>query len=417
MKVTLTVTSGPHEGQEFVFEEHDTFLVGRATHAHFSLPRKDLFFSRTHFMIEVNPPRCRITDMNSRNGTLVNGEPIASEDLDDGDVIQGGYTALTVRIDGVAPTQDTHHAVRQTGDDSSTPSQSQPPESALPGMQTEEFLSGQKLFAGYRLVRELGRGGMGVVYLAESEDHHLSVAIKMMNPGQSIPQRDIDLFLREGKVLSQLNHPGILRYFESGEFDGRFYIATEYVPGRNVGLLLEEQGPLPVRRAVGIICQLLDALDYAHRQGFVHRDIKPGNLMIKNIGDFDIIKLTDFGLAKVYQSMRSSGLTFEGEMGGSFAFAAPEQITDFRSAKPASDLYSVAATLYTLLTNQHVYDFPKTVSGIVLKLLHEDPVPIETRGVNLPPAIIPLIHRGLARDPKQRFGSAREMRKSLFHFV
>lgn len=417
MKVTLTVTSGPHEGKEFAFEEHDTFLVGRATHAHFSLPRKDLYFSRTHFMIEVNPPRCRITDMDSRNGTLVNGELITSEDLNDGDVIQGGYTALTVRIDGVAPVQDTRHAVRQTAEDSSTPSESQPPERAEPDAQTQEFLSGQKLFAGYRLTRELGRGGMGVVYLAESHDHNLPVAIKMMNPGQAIPQRDIDLFLREGRVLSQLNHPGILRYFDSGEFDGRFYIATEYVPGRNVGSLLDEQGPLPVRRAVGIICQLLDALDYAHRQGFVHRDIKPGNLMLKNIGDFDIIKLTDFGLAKVYQSMRSSGLTFEGEMGGSFAFAAPEQITDFRSAKPASDLYSVAATLYTLLTNHHVYDFPKTVSGIVLKLLHEDPVPIETRGVNLPPAIIPLIHRGLARDPKQRFGTAREMRKSLFHFV
>ena len=417
MKVTLTVTAGPHEGQEFVFEEHETFLVGRATHAHFSLPRKDLFFSRTHFMIEVNPPRCRITDMESRNGTLVNGEPIASEDLHDGDVIQGGYTALTVRIDGAAPVQDTHHAVRKTADDPSTPPESQPTEQAEPDTQTQEFLSGQKLFAGYRLARELGRGGMGVVYLAESHDHNLPVAIKMMNPGQAIPQRDIDLFLREGRVLSKLDHPGILRYFESGEFDGRFYIATEYVPGRNVGSLLDEQGPLPIRRAVGIICQLLDALDYAHRQGFVHRDIKPGNLMLKNIGDFDIIKLTDFGLAKVYQSMRSSGLTFEGEMGGSFAFAAPEQITDFRSAKPASDLYSVAATLYTLLTNQHVYDFPKTVSGIVLKLLHEDPVPILTRGVNLPAAIAPLIHRGLARDPKQRYGSAREMRKSLLHFV
>ena len=205
--------------------------------------------------------------------------------------------------------------------------------------------------------------------------------------------------------------------FESGEFDGRFYIATVYVPGRNVGSLLEELGPLPVRRAVGIIRQLMDVLDFTHHQGYVHRDIKPANLMVTNVGEMDVIKLTDFGSAKVYQSMRSSGLTFEGEMGGSFAFAAPEQITDFRSVQPTSDLYSVAATLYTLIKNQHVDDLPKTVSGIVLKLLREDPVPIQTRGVNLPAAIASLIHRGLARHPEQRFASVKEMRNSLLHFL
>jgi len=419
MKVTLTVTAGPHLGQEFAFDEHDTFLVGRGSHVHFRLPRKDPYFSRTHFLVEVNPPRCRVTDMNSRNGTLVNGQPVSCLDLRDGDLIEGGYTTLRVRLDGTSLAEDTRLAVRREYQNSptTTETETQACVAAIATSNTEEFLSGQELFAGVRLIRELGRGGMGVVYLAESPDHNVPVAVKMMNPGQAIPQRDIDLFMREGKVLSQLHHPGILRYFDSGEFDGRFYIATEYVPGQNLSSFLEEHGPLPVPRAIGIVCQLLDALDYAHQQGFVHRDVKPGNVMVKTVGEIDVIKLTDFGLAKVYQSLRSSGLTFEGEMGGSFAFAAPEQITDFRGAKPASDLYSVAATLYTLLTNQHVYDFPKTISGIVLKLLHEDPVPIEARGVNLPAAIVPLIHRGLARDPKQRFGSAREMRKSLLHFV
>ncbi len=436
MRITLTVTAGPHQGREFVFEEHETFLVGRASHAHFRLPKKDPYFSRTQFMIEVNPPRCRVTDMNSRNGTLVNGQLVSEFDLHDGDFIQGGVTTLRVRLEGVSTAQETRQAVgrpRRNDHDSESSAEvvargqsvdyadprldDQRPESVSIGAKTEEFLVGLQLFAGYRLVRELGRGGMGVVYLAETPNTGAQLAVKMMNPGQSIPQRDIDLFFREGKVLSQLQHPGIVRYFNSGEFDGRFFIATEYFPGRNVGCLLEEQGPLPISQAVGIACQLLDALDYAHRRGFVHRDIKPGNLMVNSVDGVDVVKLGDFGLAKVYQSLRSSGLTFEGEMGGSFAFAAPEQITDFRSAKPASDLYSVASTLYTLLTNQHVYDFPKTVSGIVLKLLHEDPIPIHERRADLPTTLGALIHQGLARHPEQRFASAGEMRNALRPFL
>ncbi len=420
MKVTLSVTAGPHTGREFEFVEHDTFLVGRSSQAHFRLPKKDPYFSRSHFMIEVNPPLCRITDLNSHNGTFVNGQAVSELDLQDGDLIDGGVTTLRVQLDDVPSARDTRLAIgRSPPPDSADQTGDAEDQSSRPvavGATTEEFLTGEQLFAGYRLIRELGRGGMGVVYLAETANDSTSVAVKMMNPGQAIPQRDIELFLREGEVLSQLRHPGIVRYLDSGEFAGRFYIATEYVPGRNLSDLLEELGPLPVARAVGVACQLLDALDYSHRRGFVHRDVKPGNLIVNTVRGEDAVKLADFGLAKVYQSLRSSGLSFEGEMGGSFAFAAPEQITNFRGAQPASDLYSVASTLYTLLTNQHVYDFPKTVSGIVLKLLHEDPIPIHQRRADLPRELERIIHQGLQRQPERRFASAAEMRNALLRF-
>ncbi len=260
-------------------------------------------------------------------------------------------------------------------------------------------------------------GGMGVVYLGEDPRTQRKVAIKMMTPGQAIPERDTDLFLREADVLKQLNHAAIVACFGSGVIDQRFYLVTEFVPGRNLTDLLDELGPMPYPRALPIIRQTLAVLDHAHKKGFVHRDVKPSNLIITSGQGRDRAKLADFGLAKLYQRTSCSGLTLQGEMGGSFAFAAPEQITDFRSASPASDLYSAAATLYTMLTAAHVHDFPETVSGIVLKLLHEDPVPIHDRHPGIPPALGEIIHRGLSRNPDQRFASAREMGDELEVFA
>lgn len=359
--------------------------------------------------------------MESTNGTFVNGRQVREANLKDGDTIEGGDTTLTVRIAGQNLTEDTRQAVGPSHEETGRASlgNSSPGDLSALGPATpmdDYFVEGQ-LFAGFRLNREIGRGGMGIVYLAESLDDGRQVALKLMNPGQAIPQRDIDLFLREGDVLKELMHPGIVQCFRNGEFEGRFFIATEFVDGRDVGSLLDEYGPMSIRRAARIICLLLDSLEYAHSQNFVHRDIKPGNLIVTTEHGIDRIKLVDFGLAKIYQSTHVSGLTLTGEMGGSFAFAAPEQITDFRSAKPASDLYSVAATIYTMLTNRHIYDFPTTVSGIVLKLLHEDPISIHERADGIPEILGKLIHKGLARDPTDRFANAAAMRKVFRAFT
>ena len=413
IRITLKVTDGPYKGQEFGFDEHDTFIVGRGRNAHFRLPGKDPYFSRAHFLIEVNPPACRLTDLNSTNGTKLNDRRVGEMDLHNGDTIKGGDTTLLVGLEGDSPTErDTHLAVQLSTE---PPGVTDAESEEL--FDEEDYLSGEREFAGYRLLRVIGRGGMGVVYLGEDPRTQRQVAIKMMVPGQAIPQRDIDLFLREANVLKQLNHAAIVACFDSGVIDQRFFLVTEFVPGQNLTDLLDESGPMPFPRALRIIRQTLAALDHAHRKGFVHRDVKPSNLIITSAQGADRAKLADFGLAKLYQSTSCSGLTLQGEMGGSFAFAAPEQITDFRAASPASDLYSVAATLYTMLTNCHVYDFPKTVSGIVLKLLHEDPVSIHDRHPDIPQALGQIIHRGLSRNPDQRFATAREMGDELKAFA
>src|SRR5262249_27831717 len=155
-----------------------------------------------------------------------------------------------------------------------------------------------------------------------------------------------------------------------GESNGRIYFAMDYIPGLDTAQLLGAHArPLPIRRAVELICQMLEALEYAHTRKFVHRDIEPQNLLVKQIEGQDFALLTDFGLARVYEASRMSGLTMTGEVAGTPAYMAPEQITHFREAVPATDLYAAGATLYTLLTGSAIFDLPRPMNLALLKIL------------------------------------------------
>jgi eukaryotic-like serine/threonine-protein kinase len=180
---------------------------------------------------------------------------------------------------------------------------------------------------------------------------------------------------------------------------------------------LRERGPLPIREAVRITCQMLSALAYAHANGFVHRDIKPANILLAEMGEKKSVKLADFGLARVYQASRLSGLTMQGEVGGTLAFMPPEQITDFRKVKPAADQYSAAAALYNLLTGQLLFDFPKTSSQQFAQILQDDPVPIRQRRADLPEELAAVIHKALAKAPEARFSDVRTFRTMLMPFA
>jgi serine/threonine-protein kinase len=444
-RVTLTVTAGKNKGQTFSFAGHDTFLVGRSKHAHFHL--KDPYFSRVHFMVEVNPPSCRLMDMRSTNGTRVNGRKVKKADLKAGDQVRAGRSLLLVSVEGdqrapATPTED--YPAPPLPPRWRVPSPTRPSRSSLVccvcmasvsrALASDEakatvgtgpvlcdacgnlMRNSPQPIASYRIVRELGRGSMGVVYLA-LDDVGIPVALKTVDPAVAPSDTQLARFQREAQVLYELDHPNIVAFRDLGDCKGTLYFAMDYVRGTDTGKLLKQHGPLPVPRAVGVTCQILQALEYAHAKGFVHRDIKPSNILVRPEGKRETALLADFGLARVYQASQLSGLTMTGDIGGTIPYMPPEQITDFRNARPPADQYAAGATLYQLLTGAIPHNLTDRAEERLMTILYEEPVPIRTRRPDVPVGLAKIIHRSLRKDPGDRFADAKAMHKALVPFA
>jgi serine/threonine-protein kinase len=192
----------------------------------------------------------------------------------------------------------------------------------------------------------------------------------------------------------------------------------EYVEGRDAGAMVKAEGPLPVARAVGWTVQLLEALGHAHARKFVHRDVKPNNLLLSvKAGTEEVVKLADFGLARAYQASKLSGLTMAGTAGGTVPFMPPEQALDFRSARPPADQYSAAATLYYLLTGRYVHGTCRTVAELFPRLLKDTPERLDKVRVDLPAGLSVAVMRALERQPERRFADVFAFRQALLPYA
>jgi serine/threonine-protein kinase len=258
---------------------------------------------------------------------------------------------------------------------------------------------------------------MGVVYLALDFRQGHTVALKTIIPERQCGASEVERFLREARILQQLAHPHIVAFREMGELCGQLYFAMDFVAGVDARALLQREGPLPIKRAVRLIAQALEALHHAHERGFVHRDVKPANLLVVQRDATEAVKVLDFGLARTYQMSRMSGLTMMGEVGGTVPFMAPEQLTNFREARPPVDQYAAAATLYHLLTGKYVHDFPADFQQRFLKILQDDPVPLRSRRPDVPEAVASVIHRALERSPEKRYPNAAAFGAALLQAV
>ena len=260
-------------------------------------------------------------------------------------------------------------------------------------------------FAGYRIDRIIGRGGMGVVYLAEHEGLRRKVALKLLAPpmGEDPPFRE--RFVRESRLAASIDHPNVIPIYEAGEAEGRLYIAMRYVEGTDLRTLLRERGTLDTAQASRIVDQVAAALDAAHEQGLVHRDVKPANILIARQRGTEAgshAYLTDFGLTK--QAASDSGITGTGPFVGTLDYAAPEQFRG-EGANARTDVYSLGCVLYECLAGHPPFRAENT-AALMFAHLTEDPPALAAARPDLPKGIDEVIATAMAKAPEDRYSSA-----------
>jgi serine/threonine-protein kinase len=272
----------------------------------------------------------------------------------------------------------------------------------------------------YQMIRILGQGGMGSVMLARSIKDGRAVAIKTLLPEVAVSDQSMKRFMREIEVAASLQHPHIVSYIEHGTHNGIIYLVSEYVGGMDASKLSKHRGgKLHHLEVVKIVEQTLAALDFAHKLGFVHRDIKEQNILVDgNYPNYNS-KLTDFGLAKSFKQTGMSGVTMVGDVAGTIAYMPPEQIRDFKEVQPPSDIYAMGMTAYTLLTGRHALDIsPKAGIAETVKAIFEKPiVPLFIHSNEIPAELNSVIEKSLAKEPADRWRTAGEMRDALLKSV
>ena len=256
----------------------------------------------------------------------------------------------------------------------------------------------------YRLVSRLGSGGMADVYLAEDEQLGRKIALKLLHRRFAEDAGFVERFRREARAAAGLQHPNVVGVYDRGSYDGTYYIAMEYVPGRSLKQLIREEAPLDPVRAIDIAIQILKAARFAHRHGVIHRDLKPHNVIVD---DSDHVKVTDFGIARA----GASDMTETGSIMGTAQYLSPEQAQG-HAVSASSDLYAVAVVLYEMLTAHVPFDADAAVT-IALKHVSEAPTPPTQINPAVPPVLEQVVMWGLNKNPADRPQEADEFIRAL----
>jgi serine/threonine protein kinase len=270
----------------------------------------------------------------------------------------------------------------------------------------EETLSVGSVLGGFKIEKELGRGGMGVVYKAHELSLNRKVALKVLAPRLSSDEEFIKRFKREAMVVAALDHPNIVKILSYGQADSIHYFAMEYVKAQDLGQILKEKSAILLDEALSITAQVASALEEASRRGVVHRDLKPPNIMVDELGR---VRVTDFGIACFQDS--DTKLTRVGTFLGTPEYASPEQVSG-QDLDVRSDIYALGAVLYRMVSGQCAVTGDSPMA-MVAKILTEPVKPIQEVNPSLPGPVCRLIDKMMAKDPTKRFQSPHELLSAL----
>ncbi|MGZ4814121.1 MAG: serine/threonine-protein kinase [Terriglobales bacterium] len=260
----------------------------------------------------------------------------------------------------------------------------------------------------YRVIRELGRGAMGVVYEASDPNLGRTVALKTIHANAigTNPQEAAQRFKNEARAAGSLSHPNIVTVFDAGEQDGLLYIAMELLAGETLEAHLAKQRTVPFERAIDVTRQICAALDYANAKGIVHRDIKPANIILLPSGT---VKITDFGLARTAEA-----ITMTGQVMGTPHYMSPEQVRG-RPVDGRSDLFSVGVMLYEMVTGERPFE-GHSITTIMYKIVHESPTSPRALDSSIPPGLSAVIEQSMAKSPEERFQTGAALASALDNY-
>jgi predicted Ser/Thr protein kinase len=250
----------------------------------------------------------------------------------------------------------------------------------------------------YQITAEIGKGGMGLVYQGYDPLLDRQVAIKVLAPHLIWEPGFVERFLREARAAARLKHTGIVTIYDVGQEGERYYIVMEYLDGRTLGQIIRQEGPLAAEKVIGVLRQLAGALDYAHQQRLVHRDVKPGNVVVNSQGH---ATLTDFGVARAAQETR---LTTTGALIGTPQYMSPEQAQGY-DVDHRTDIYSLAVVAYEMLTGRAPFG-ATTPHAVLHQLIYEPPPPARSLRPDLPAEADRVLGRALDKEPARRYESA-----------
>lgn len=282
----------------------------------------------------------------------------------------------------------------------------------LTAFQATELLSKGRtplVLGDYLLLDRIGAGGMGQVFKAQHRHMERLVAIKLVTEAMTKDASAVQRFQRELKAAAKLMHPNIVQAYDASVQQGVWYLVMEYVEGRDLAEILSTEGPFSAERAVDLIQQAAKGLAFAHSQGIVHRDIKPGNLLLGNDGT---LKIMDMGLARIEDAPASDELTQTGQVMGTVDYMAPEQAIDIKSVDARADVYSLGCTLYRLLTDQSMYDGATLVQKLMAHQNNPTPALQQLRP-DVPAGLVAVFERMVAKKPQDRLQTMEEVEDAL----